>query len=355
MSFPRITLRTLGWSLVLLAIAAGCRPQDQITRYTVPKPHLVDPTLTQAAQAPAIEQQMLGAIVLVDDAGWFFKLTGDPAAVGPLEDSFETFVKSLKFTGTPPEPKWTLPADWKELPGSGLRFATIQIESATAPLDLSVTTLGKGKDDDAQTYVISNVNRWRGQVGLEAISADELSESTKSLQVDGHAATLVSLIGQGTGGMPGAPFAGPAAPPVVASTGSGSTSPELTFKRPESWTEAPPKTFGLARFIVGEGDKSVEITVSTAGGELLANVNRWREQVGLPPVKEAELATIATKIDTLGVKGDYVALVGPARTILGVVVPVRGSQYFVKLTGTNDLAAREKANFESFVKSLKLK
>jgi hypothetical protein len=353
MSFPRFTLRTLGWPLALLAIAAGCRPQDEITRYTVPKPHLVDPTLTQVSQPPIVEQQMLGAIVLVEDAGWFFKLTGDPAAVAPLAGSFETLVKSVKFAGQPPEPKWQLPDGWKELPGDMNRFATIEIPGPDQPLQLSVTVLTKRVDDGE--YVLSNVNRWRGQLGLSELAADTLSQYTQSLTVDGHPATLVSLMGQGTGGMPGAPFAAGAMPPVAASTGSGSSSPELSFKRPDSWTEAPPKTFGLARFIAGEGDKSVEITVSTAGGELLANVNRWRGQVGLPPVKDDELAKIATKIDTLGVKADYVALVGPTQTILGVAAQIRGSQYFVKLTGANDLAEREKANFESFVKSLQLK
>ena len=354
MSFSRFTLRSLVWPLVVLAIATGCRPQDEITSYTVPKPELIDPTL---AKAPAAvnEQQMLGAIVLVDDAGWFFKLTGDPAAVGPLEESFETFVKSLTFSGNPPQPKWELPENWKELPGGGLRFATIQIPSTATPLELTVTTLGKSKDDDDRAYVLSNVNRWRGQVGLAEISADELSESTQSLQIDGHPVTLVSIIGQGTGGMSGAPFAAGAMPPVTPSTGSGSSSPELDFKRPDSWTEAPPKTFGLARFLAGEGDKSVEITVSSAGGDLLANVNRWRGQVALPPIDETDLGKAVTKIDSLGTQGAYVSLVGAEKSIFAVAIPVRGTQYFVKLDGANEPAQSEKANFESFVKSLKFK
>jgi hypothetical protein len=353
MSFPRLHLRTLGWPLLLVALAAGCRPQDEITRYTVPKPELIDPTLASAPPTTT-EQQMLGAIVLVDDSGWFFKLTGDPAAVGPLEESFESFVKSLKFAGNPPEPKWELPTDWKALLGDRGRFATIQIPAGDLPLEMTVTVLARRGVDQTQ-YVLMNVNRWRGQLGLPEIAADELRANTTPIQVDGHPGSLVNITGVGTGGMSGAPFAGGAMPPVTPSTGSGNSSPELDFKRPDSWTEAPPKTFGLARFLAGEGDQSVEITVSSAGGDLLANVNRWRGQVGLAPIDETELSKAATKIDTLGTQGDYVSLVGPEQTILAVAVPVRGTQYFVKLQGANDLAQGEKARFESFVKSLKFK
>jgi hypothetical protein len=103
----------------------------------------------------------------------------------------------------------------------------------------------------------------------------------------------------------------------------------------------------------------VEITVSSAGGDLLANVNRWRGQIGLPPIGTAELTEVVESIDTLGVSGAYVELTGPAsaakrETILGVRADAGGQTWFVKLKGDADLAQREKARFEAFVKSLKL-
>ena len=73
--------------VLLLAILLGCGQHDEITRYTVPKPELVDPTLVaSAAVQPAVmtEQQTLGLIVPVGDMGWFFKLTGSLEAVEPL-------------------------------------------------------------------------------------------------------------------------------------------------------------------------------------------------------------------------------------------------------------------------------
>jgi hypothetical protein len=155
--------------------------------------------------------------------------------------------------------------------------------------------------------------------------------------------------------MPGGPFSGGLPPVASTNQGSGADEPQLEFKKPEGWTEAPPKAFSLATFVAGERDKRVEITVSSAGGDLLANVNRWRGQVALPPWNKDDLAKGAAKIETLGASGDYVQLVGPKETILGVAAVVGGNQYFVKLKGSADLAQAEKANFESFVKSLQLK
>src|SRR5262245_62013425 len=134
MSFPPLHLRLL--TLILgLWLAAGCRPQDQIARYTVPKPNLVDPTLA-AASAAAVPQQTLGAILAVGQKGWFFKLTGDPKLVAPHKDAFLAFIKSLKFGGPELQPTWTLPADWKEEPGTGIRFATILVPAQPKPLEL---------------------------------------------------------------------------------------------------------------------------------------------------------------------------------------------------------------------------
>ena len=355
MLFSRWTLRAAAWLLLLVAAAAGCRPQDEITRYTVPKPHLVDATLASASGQPS-EQQMLAAVVLVKDAGWFFKLTADKAAAGTLEKPFIDFLTSLKFTAGPqPEPKWELPAGWKETTGPPERFATIQVPGGQGPLELTVTMLTKPDGND-EAYVLANVNRWRGQLQLPDLEPEELrlKENSISLKVDGYPCTLINIVGQGTGRMSAGPFAGGMPPVASTNEGSGRKAPELTFKEPEGWAKAPPKIFSLATFTVGTGDKQAEITVSAAGGDLLANVNRWRGQIGLAPVDQDQLAKQLAKIETLGTSGDYVQLVGESKTIFGVVATAGGTQYFIKLTGDPATAQAQRANFESFVKSLQL-
>jgi len=358
-------------------------PREQIVSYKVTKPELVDPTLvarsTPALQTAAAttEQQTLGVIVPVGNMGWFFKLTGDLAAVEPQHEAFLQFVTSIKFSPGPnSKPTWKLPMGWKEQPGREMRFATIQIAAEGKPLELTVIPLPKPGGDE-QKYILDNVNRWRGQLNLKPIAASELAETTKPLKIDGHEATLVSLVGTGGGGMTGAPFASGAAnlpadhPPLTgapaasAANSAGSRGApkdargELKFEVPQGWSEAAANAFSMVAFRVAEGGKQVDITVSAAGGDLLSNVNRWRGQVGLQPVDETELGKFGHKIETFGTSGDYVELVGPAsaekrRTILGVRADAGGATWFVKLIGDSELAEREKSHFEAFVKSLRL-
>ncbi len=362
MLFSRLMLRSFGWLAFAMLLATGCRPQDEIARYTVPKPELIDPTLVKAA---AEERQMLGAIVLVDKAGWFFKLTGAKAQVTPLAEPFITFVKDLKFEGSPAEPKWKVPAGWKELPGNEFRFATLEIPADGKQLELTVSTLELG-DVSEQDYVLANVNRWRGQLGLGELRASDLAAETITSKVSDHPATFINIVGTGSGAMPSRPFAGGVGPfaagepplgPSTLSTESAPGKPKWT--KPEGWTETPPKTFGIAAFTVGEDKKQVEITLSSAGGDWTANVNRWRGQVSLPPISPDEIAKDAKQIEVLGVQGNYVQLsgttekYGPTR-LFGIAATAGGTQYFIKLTGDPELAEREQANFEAFAKSLKI-
>lgn len=352
-----------------LTLLLGCGQHDEIARYTVPKPELVDPTLvasTTAKATPTTEQQTLGLIVPVGQMGWFFKLTGDVAAVAAQDEAFLQFVNSLKFSdGLDAKPSWSLPAGWKEMPGREMRFATIQIAADGKPLELSVIPLPFNGSDTSK-YVLDNVNRWRGQLNLQPIAADELAGATKALKIGDHEATLVSLVGMGSGGMGGAPFAPfaggkslpPDHPPLTgaaprSSPSSSPASAPLKFTAPAEWAPAAKNAFSLLAFKVAEGDKQADITVSSAGGDWLANVNRWRGQISLPPLSAEELTKATKKIDTLGSQGQYVELVG-SETILGVRAEAGGRTWFIKLKGVVSLAEREKSRFEAFVQSLAL-
>jgi len=43
--------------------------------------------------------------------------------------------------------------------------------------------------------LLQNVNRWRGQIGLEPITDDQLSAALARLDIDGVAADMVELVG----------------------------------------------------------------------------------------------------------------------------------------------------------------
>src|SRR5262245_5835634 len=179
---------------------------DEIAKYTVTNPELIDPTLVARSSPPAVaatEQQTIGLIIPVGESSWFFKLTGAKEAVQPQHEAFLQFITSIKFsTGPEAKPSWTLLEGWRQLPGGEFRYATIQLsqtDSGSKPLEISVSTAGGD--------VLANVNRWRGQLNLKPIGAEDLASTTKTLTIDGHEAMLVSLIGTISGGMRAAPFA----------------------------------------------------------------------------------------------------------------------------------------------------
>jgi hypothetical protein len=369
MLLPGLTLRQILLTGLTL-LAAGCNSREQVTSYTVRKPELIDPTLAAAAAAAEPKPtQILGAIALLEEAGWFFKITGDPAQVESKRDDFLAFVKSVRFTGAQPQPSWDLPTGWTELPPDEFRFATLQIPADPKPLELAVSVLPKNVA--AEEFVLINVNRWRGQVSLPPIIAADLDKETETFKVDDHDCKFVSLVGESAGGgMGGAPFApfargasaapgtSPTTPVRPRATGASAVEDKLTFETPDGWAPGKTNEFRRAAFIVKDGEKEVEITVIPLGlgsGTLLENVNRWRGEVKLPDAKESDLPTIVKKVDALGVKADYVELVGPAKTTLGAIAPVGDQVWFVKLKGDNELAARENARFQEFVKSLRLK
>lgn len=59
-----------------------------------------------------------------------------------------------------------LPSSWQEKKSSGMRL--LSFTDATGGLDGSLVVLGKEASD-----LTSNINRWRGQVGLEELSKEE--------------------------------------------------------------------------------------------------------------------------------------------------------------------------------------
>jgi hypothetical protein len=47
--------------------------------------------------------------------------------------------------------------------------------------------------------ILANVNRWRGQVGLDAVTQQQLEEQVERLDIDGNPAVLVNLVNENAG------------------------------------------------------------------------------------------------------------------------------------------------------------
>jgi hypothetical protein len=135
---------------------------------------------------------MLAAIVLRPDRAWFFKAIGPDARMAEHADAFRSLLRSVRFVDE--KPQWTLPEGWRQKAGSGMRFATLEFGSADQAIELTVIPLGVPPGEPS-AYVLSNVNRWRQQLQLPPLAAEELDKQTEKIELDGTTATAVDLRG----------------------------------------------------------------------------------------------------------------------------------------------------------------
>lgn len=162
---------------------------------------------------------------------------------------------------------------------------------------------------------------------------------------------------------PAAPFASaPAdANTTMANTAVATASgPGLAWDAPASWTAGPERPMRKATFLIGSGSPPTELAITAFPGDVggnLANINRWRQQLSLAPISEAELGSALQHLDVGPLHVDYIEITGagtpPASRLLGALVPYAGSTWFFKLTGPADAVAREQAAFLAFLRTLR--
>lgn len=154
----------------------------------------------------------------------------------------------------------------------------------------------------------------------------------------------------------GAPMAAaPAASgPMTMDTAVGS---DLAWTAPAGWQSKPASMMRKATFAIVTADGAAAELAITAfpgdvGGEI-ANVNRWRGQVGLAPLSEADAAAAITRLEANGLKIGVVDLAGPSTHLLGAMVPYGGATWFFKLTGPDAAVAPTKAAYLEFLATVK--
>jgi hypothetical protein len=153
----------------------------------------------------------------------------------------------------------------------------------------------------------------------------------------------------------------PAAGPSMADTSvpiAGGDS--LVWQAPSAWVPKAASAMRKGSYTVpgdgGESDLSITAFPGDVGGEL-ANVNRWRGQVGLTPLGPDGLDAAVGRFDSNGLSFTVVDLSGQgdpgAKAILGAIVPFGGSTWFFKLTGTGALVGAAKPAFIDFLHTVK--
>ncbi len=134
---------------------------------------------------------------------------------------------------------------------------------------------------------------------------------------------------------------------------------------PPGWTPLETSAMRNANFRVA-GDEKAECYLSILGGEaggLTSNVNRWRSQVALPPLSDAEIAALprATLLGRQGVLVDFVGtwkgMGGTSNEagwrLTGILDVSPEGSAFLKMTGPDAKIAAEKEHFLALAKSLR--
>jgi hypothetical protein len=132
-----------------------------------------------------------------------------------------------------------------------------------------------------------------------------------------------------------------------------------TWKAVES--DAPGR---IATFRVGPADDALEVALSSAGGTLAANVDRWRGQMGLPPAGEAGLGALPRKpfLGREGVlvdlRGAYGGMGGAGEQVadgrlLGLILSLPGTQFVLKVAGPAPAVDAEGERFFAFAASVR--
>lgn len=135
---------------------------------------------------------------------------------------------------------------------------------------------------------------------------------------------------------------------------------------PEGWTQRAPTSMRLINLEAGHPDAECYLTfLASSGGGLEPNVNRWRKQMGLPPLAPGAAEQLPVR-QVLGKPGVLVELEGafsgmgggegrPNWTMLGVILASPQGTLFVKMTGPSEVVARERPKFEAFLDSLAIR
>jgi hypothetical protein len=383
------TWQKLAVGILVTPLAVGCESQAQIRTYPVKKEHA-----TPAASAPQVAasseatDRMMGAILPAEDRTWYFKITGPVAAMDKNAEALTAFFQTIRVPAGAEKPQWKTPEGWNEQPGTGMRAATLMVPSDDKPLELSVIAL---PTSGAPGELLSNVNRWRGQMKLPPVDAKGLSESVQETKAGDARMYVVDLRGQLAPSTMTAPFAGggpfsggaprgpvtaesrrnellPAGHPPLNPHGTGGDSP-LTFKAPKSWPESTPDGLRKAMFAFQDGGREARVTAidfpAAAGPKIadpLENMNRWRREVGLSELKKEDLDKAVQSMEIAGQMGHYAEMVPdapkpgepPRIATIAAMVSAGDVIWFFKLTGDRDLVLRERENFNAFLKSVRL-
>ena len=363
-------------SIACLAVfVAGCS-EKQIEVQTVPVEQSSYGVFREAqtAQRPMEEtaekvpRRMIVGMFDQPNATWFFKANGNEDVITAQQEQIREFLRGVTFEDN--EPKWEVPEGWTVGPKKTSMFAprATLILDADSTTELTVSTLSPNQD------LLANANRWRGQLGLEPLTQDQID--TEFAKADGDDFYLFDAVGTGSGQMAGgrrppfanAPFLNRGAMPTEkqplpkSNSGSG-----LDYDSPAGWSVTkssgmvPSTRFTKKSKVETEADSSkptlITLTrMSAAANNWPTNAQRWAGQAG-QTLTAAELKAATEELEIDGQPSQLIELLDgdPEMAIVAVMTVAGKDAWFFKLVGDKESVANEQATFRKLLNSIKFK
>jgi hypothetical protein len=288
------------------------------------------------------------------------------------------------------------PPNWQPQPLSQMRQASFLVKGGNgAVADISFVSLGTSAGN-----VLENVNHWLAQLGQPPIDEQKLSQLAQRLTTSIGEITIVDLAGLPSGADPAKDGRIVAAMTTSASStlffkirgndtltesqksdfikwvaavcnsqggnkspqtagampSHDSSNPRIKWQTPSGWSEVPPSAMRYASFNAGGNNDKIDISIVTfpgEGGSDADNVNRWRQQIGLPPMSPAAIATQVAPLKSSEASFSSVDIAGANARTLAAWTRREGHVWFFKATGPSVAVEKEKQNFVKFVQSIR--
>ena len=284
--------------------------------------------------------------------------------------------------------------NWEPQPPSQMRQASFLVHGDDGTVaDISFVTLGP-----AAGNVLDNVNRWLGQLAQPPVTEEKLKSLIQPLRTARGEVAVVDLSGRpengdeakdgriigaiaadGTGtafykmrgnatlvGAEKENFLKWVSSSRSTDTTSSSTNatpppansdkPQIKWEVPQGWSPAPVSAMRYASFAVEANGEKADISVVTFpgdGGSDTDNVNRWRQQLGVPGVDSNALKSMMTPVHAGEIHIDTVDMAGADARVVAGWLRRDGRAWFFKLTGPATVVEREKPGFVTFLQSVR--
>jgi len=257
-----------------------------------------------------------------------------------------------------------------------------------AVADISFVTLGPSAGN-----ILDNVNRWLAQLAQPPITADKLAGTVQQLATARGDIAIVDLTGQPENGdaskdgriigaiasdegriaffkMRGNPAlvgaqkenflkwvsSSRAAGAPAATTPENSNEPQIRWEVPQGWSPTATSPLRYASFSAETNGEKADISVVTFagdGGSDADNVNRWRQQIGLPGAEASALGSMIVPVRARETSFSTVDMAGATARVLAGWTRHDGRAWFFKLTGPKTVVEQEKPKFVTFLQSVR--